>query len=87
MLSKLLKNTADDDTTPSVTLLLVPAPVFTVTLRSPVTASGVITNVAVRAVPLETTTEVAVTPVPLTVTVVAPEMKLAPVKVTGTLAP
>jgi len=45
------------------------------------------TNVAVSDVVLTTLTEALVTPVPLMVKVVAPEMKFIPVRVTGTLVP
>ncbi len=65
---------------------LVPAEVFTVTLRAPVEAPAPIVNVAVILLALATATFETVTPEPLTVTE-APEMKLDPVSVTGTLVP
>ena len=63
---------------------LVPAEVETVTERSPVVASFAITKVAVIEVLLSTLTDCTVTPVPLTVTVVVPNARFAPVKVTLT---
>ena len=56
----------------NVTALLVPAEVVTVTDRSPGAAAESIEKFAVINVPLETTIELTVTPVPLTVSVVAP---------------
>jgi hypothetical protein len=70
-----------------VTAPLVPPAVLTVTLRAPVAAVALITSVAVSDVPLVTFTEVPVTPAPLIATVVAPEIKLVPANVTGTLVP
>jgi hypothetical protein len=73
--------------TVNVCALLVPPAVVTVTLRAVVAAAESIMNVAVKDVPLETLTVFPVTPVPLIVTVVAPMMKLVPVKVTPGAAP
>ena len=65
---------------------LVPPGVVTVTVRAPTAAAASITKLAVSDVVLPTTTELTVTPAPLTATVVAP-MKLVPVSVTVTVAP
>jgi hypothetical protein len=72
--------------------MLLPPLVLTDTLRSPSAAVASITKTAVRDVPLVTVTVPTVTPdvakpVRVTVTVVAPAMKLVPVKVTVTVVP
>ena len=54
------------------TVLLTPLAVVTLTFRLPVAAAGSMMKFAVTSVPLETTTELTVTPEPLTVSVVAP---------------
>jgi hypothetical protein len=73
--------------TMNITGPLVPFAVVTVTFRTPKAADALITSVAVSDVGLVTLTDVAVTPVPLVATVVAPATKLVPVNVTGTLVP
>ena len=65
---------------------LVPAEVVTVTFVAPTVALAAIVNVAVIWVELTTLTLLTVTPALATLTE-APAMKLAPVRVTGTLAP
>ncbi len=50
----------------------VPALVVTVSDRRPACAAGSTVNIAVNAVPLKTLTELPVTPVPVTASVVAP---------------
>jgi hypothetical protein len=73
--------------TANVTLDDVPIGVFTVTVRLPIPALAVIVSVLVTVVPLLLTTGVlAVTPVPETLTAVAP-VKLVPVRVTETWLP
>ena len=66
---------------------LVPPAVVTVTVRGPVAAAGSSTKLAVSDVLLPTATLVTVTPLPPTVTVVAPTTKLVPVSVTATVVP
>jgi hypothetical protein len=71
-----------DATTEKVTALLVPPAVVTVTLRTPDVADAAIENEVVRDVALVTFTPPTATPVPLTVTVVAPFTKLEPANAT-----
>ena len=59
----------------------------TVTLRDPSGAAESIMKTALINVPLVTLMDVTVMPEPLTVIVVAPVTKFAPVSVTGTLVP
>ncbi|HTE47192.1 MAG TPA: hypothetical protein VK636_18225 [Gemmatimonadaceae bacterium] len=66
--------------------VLVPPAVVTVTLRAPAVAAAPMTRLVVSDVALATVTVPTVTPVPDTATV-APETKLVPVSVTGTVAP
>lgn len=66
---------------------LVPAPVTILTSRLPNDAPASMTNVAAKVVGLVTLTELTVTPVALSVTVVAPRTKLLPASVTLTLVP
>ena len=66
---------------------LVPMAVVTVTVRAPLAAVGSSTKLAVSDVLLPTTTLLTVTPLPPTVTVVAPTTKLVPVSVTATVVP
>ena len=68
------------------TAAVVPPDVLTVTLAAPVAAVAAIVNVAVICVPLVTLTLLTVTPGLPTATV-APETKLEPVNVTGTVVP
>lgn len=77
---------AVDDTTENVTALLAPSGVVTLTVRAPAAASAAMVNVAVNDVSL-TSTELTVTPVPLTESVVAKGANLRPVSVTATLVP
>jgi len=70
--------------TANTTAFVAPIGVVTVTFRLPVPAFAVMVSVLVAVVPLLLTTgTLAVTPVPETLTAVAP-VKLAPVKVTAT---
>ena len=70
-----------------VSVPLVPCDVVTDTVWAPITGAAAITMSAVNDVVLITTTLVADTPPLLTLTVVAPTMKLVPVSVTGTVVP
>ncbi len=72
--------------TVKVTALLAPPEVVTVTLAAPVAALPAIVKVAVIWVALATLTLLTDTPLLLIFTV-APEMKLVPVSVTGTVLP
>src|SRR5690349_19428384 len=72
--------------TENVTEPLVPPLVVTVTLAGPGAALAAMVNVAVICAALTTITLLTVTPALETATV-APETKLAPVRVTGTVAP
>jgi hypothetical protein len=75
-----------DGVTVNVTALLVPPLVVTRTFAAPSAALAAMVRVAVIWVTLATTT--LLTPIPgLLTATVAPETKLAPVRVTGTLAP
>jgi hypothetical protein len=73
--------------TVNVCALLVPPTVVTVTLRAVAAAFAAIVNVTVKLVVLVTFGVPTVMPVPLTITVVAPAMKLVPVNVTPTAFP
>lgn len=64
------------------TVLLVPPGVVTVTVRAPSVAVADMVKVVVIVCGSPTTTALCVTPVPEIATVVAPEMKFVPVKVT-----
>lgn len=66
---------------------VVPPAVVTVTFRSPNAAEPPISKSAVSEVPLLTLTFLTVTFDPLTATVVEPEMKFVPVRVTETVVP
>jgi hypothetical protein len=72
--------------TVNVTALLEPCPVPTVTFRGPGVAEAAIVNVAVKAIELDAVTALAITPVPLTKTLVPPETKFVPLSVTLTVA-
>jgi len=72
--------------TVNVTLLLVPLGVVTVTFRAPRAAVPPMAKLAVMEVELATVTPLTVTPVPDTLTALAP-VRLVPVRVTGTVAP
>jgi len=76
-----LQITWDGVVTVNAIALLAPDDVVTVTLRAPSAAAASTTKPALSEVLLVTVTLVAVTPAPLTVTVVAPTTKLVPVRI------
>jgi hypothetical protein len=82
-----LQLTCDGDVTVNVMGALVPAGVVTVTFRAPSAAFPSTTKLALRDVPLVTTTPVTVMPEPLTATVVLSATKLVPVRISATLVP
>jgi hypothetical protein len=85
LLGLMLVNTGGPTVIVKATGLLVPLEVVTVTLAGPVAALAAMVKVAVIWVRLFTLTLPTVTPGPALT--MAPEVKLAPVSVTGTLAP
>jgi len=79
--------TRDPVATQNGCALVVPIAVLTVTLRGPNAEPAASTNFAVIVVALVTATLLAVTPDPLTFTLVAPAMKFVPVSVSVTVFP